>query len=82
MSYEKVIQAKEKVIGTKQTLKALENNQVKEVIVAEDADEKILREVISLAEEKGVPYITVDSKKKLGAVCGLNVNAATVAIKK
>ncbi|SES16958.1 large subunit ribosomal protein L7A [Salipaludibacillus aurantiacus] len=32
MSYEKVVQAANKVVGTKQTLKALENEQVKELI--------------------------------------------------
>lgn len=82
MSYEKVIQAKEKIIGTKQTIKALESKQVKELIVAEDADEKILQKVISLAEKHGVPYFKVDSMKKLGTACGIDVNAATVAIKK
>ena len=38
MSYEKVKQARKLVIGTKQTLKAIKNGIVKEVIIAEDAD--------------------------------------------
>lgn len=82
MSYEKVTQAIEKVIGTKQTLKALEEMQVKEIIVAEDADEKILQRIFSLAEKQGVACFKVDSMKKLGKACGIDVNAVAVAIKK
>ena len=38
MSYEKVIQAKSVIIGTKQTIRALKNQLIQEVIIAEDAD--------------------------------------------
>ncbi|MBU9720231.1 MULTISPECIES: 50S ribosomal protein L7ae-like protein [Bacillaceae] len=82
MSYEKVVQAMEKVVGTKQTLKALEDEQVKEIIVAEDADPRVLQRVITQAEKTSVPWSKVDSKKKLGKACGIEVSAATVAIKK
>ncbi|MDG5788123.1 50S ribosomal protein L7ae-like protein [Evansella sp. AB-P1] len=82
MSYEKVVQADEKVVGTKQTLKALEDKQVKEIIVAEDADPKVLQRIVSLAEKHGVSCTKVDSMKKLGKACGIDVSAATVAIKK
>ncbi|ADU28401.1 50S ribosomal protein L7ae-like protein [Evansella cellulosilytica] len=82
MSYEKVVQATERVVGTKQTIKALEDKQVKEVIVAEDADAKVLQKVTLLAEKQGVPLTKVDSMKKLGKSCGIDVSAATVAIKK
>ncbi|WP_078593198.1 50S ribosomal protein L7ae-like protein [Evansella clarkii] len=82
MSYEKVVQAAEIVVGTKQTLKALEDKQVKELIVAEDADPRVLQKVITLADRQEVPTIKVDSMKKLGKACGIDVSAATVAIKK
>ncbi|MBU9710815.1 50S ribosomal protein L7ae-like protein [Evansella tamaricis] len=82
MSYEKVVQATNKVVGTKQTLKALEDKQVKEIIVAEDADPRVLQKVITLAEKIEVPWSKVDSMKKLGKACGIEVSAATVAIKK
>ncbi|UTR12504.1 50S ribosomal protein L7ae-like protein [Evansella sp. LMS18] len=82
MSYEKVVQAAEIVVGTKQTLKALEDKQVKELIVAEDADPRVLQKVITLADRHEVPTIKVDSMKKLGKACGIDVSAATVAIKK
>ncbi|MCR6108878.1 50S ribosomal protein L7ae-like protein [Bacillus sp. A301a_S52] len=82
MSYDKVAQAANKVVGTKQTLKALENEQVKELIVADDADRHVLTKVMVLAEDKGVAIHTVDSMKRLGKACGIDVNAAIVAIKK
>lgn len=82
MSYEKVAQAAEKVVGTKQTLKALESNQVRELIVAEDADQEVLAKVFTAAEITSVPVDYVDSMKKLGKACGIDVNAAIVAIKK
>ncbi|ASS89805.1 MAG: 50S ribosomal protein L7ae-like protein [Bacillaceae bacterium] len=80
MSYEKVAQAEKIIIGTKQTVKALKNDTVKEVIIAVDADPKVTNKVVQLAEEKEVPLIKVDSMKKLGKACGIEVGAAAVAI--
>jgi large subunit ribosomal protein L7A len=80
MSYEKVTQANEIIIGTKQTLKALQNGIVKELVVAEDADQRVVNKAIHLANEKHVPVITVESMKRLGKACGIDVGAATVAI--
>ncbi|WP_339229902.1 50S ribosomal protein L7ae-like protein [Aeribacillus sp. FSL K6-2833] len=80
MSYEKVAQAEKIIIGTKQTVKALKNDAVKEVIIAVDADPKVTNKVVQLAEEKEVPLIRVDSMKKLGKACGIEVGAAAVAI--
>ncbi len=80
MSYEKVATAERKVIGVKQTLKALENNDVSEVFIATDADPKVLLKVIHLAESKNIPIIKLHSMKKMGRACGIDVSAATVAI--
>ncbi|ADH97657.1 50S ribosomal protein L7ae-like protein [Salisediminibacterium selenitireducens] len=82
MSYEKVAQATNKVIGTKQTVKALEHQQVKELIVAEDADRHVLDKALQIASDSQVGISWVDSMKKLGKACGIDVGAAIVAIKK
>lgn len=84
MSYEKVTQQVEQnlIIGTKQTLKAMRNGEVSEVLVAKDADAHLTRKVTNLAEQLNIPCNQVDSKKKLGVACGIDVGAATVAIKK
>jgi large subunit ribosomal protein L7A len=82
MSYEKVERAKELTIGVKQTLKAVENRQVETVFIAEDADKRLTQKVVLLCKEKGVPVIYVDSMRRLGKACGIEVGAATAAIKK
>jgi large subunit ribosomal protein L7A len=80
MSYEKVSQATKFVIGTKQTVKALKEGLVKEVIVADDAEHKITAQVVTKALEYNVPVLRVESMKKLGKACGIEVGASTVAI--
>ena len=82
MSYEKVIQAKSVVIGTKQTVRALKNNLIQEVIIADDADIYLTGRVVETAKELDVPITYVDSMRMLGKACGIDVGAATVAIKK
>jgi len=82
MSYEKVKQAKQCIVGTKQALKALEKDQVLEIFIAADAESKVTAPVIELVKAKKVPVTYVDSMKKLGKACGIEVGAAVVAIKK
>ncbi|UFT99488.1 50S ribosomal protein L7ae-like protein [Radiobacillus kanasensis] len=82
MSYDKVAQVKTGlIIGTKQTLKAMKNGEVSEVVIADDADQHITSNVSRLAKELNIPCTRVDSMKKLGAACGIDVGTATVAIK-
>lgn len=80
MSYEKVLQAKEVIVGTKQTVKALKEGKVKYLVIATDADSKVTSKVVQVAKEVHVPIAQVDSMKKLGKACGIEVAAATVAI--
>lgn len=80
MSYEKVIQATKVIVGTKQTVKALKLGIVKELVIAIDVDQKILLKVMNAALESNVPIIKVDSMKKLGKACGIDVGASAVAI--
>jgi large subunit ribosomal protein L7A len=80
MSYEKVLQAKRFVIGTKQTVKALKEGNVRELIVANDADPKVTAKVVNEALDINVPIQYVDSMLKLGKACGIEVGASTVAI--
>lgn len=82
MSYDKVKQARYSVIGTKQTLKAIEKQLVLEVFIATDADSKVTASVIAAAKKMNLPIQYVDSMKKLGKSCGIEVGAAVVAIKK
>jgi large subunit ribosomal protein L7A len=80
MSYEKVLQAQRIVIGTKQTVKALKEGNVQELIVASDAEPKVSAKIVEVAQMLDVPITFVDSMKKLGKACGIEVGAAAVAI--
>lgn len=83
MSYEKVSQVKSRlIIGVKQTLKAMKNGQISEVYLAEDADRFVTQQVEELAKTLDIPCRRVDSKKKLGESCGINVGASAVGIKR
>jgi large subunit ribosomal protein L7A len=80
MSYEKVLKAHTIVIGTKQTVKALKEGNVQELLVASDAEQKLTAKVVQEANLIQIPVHYVDSMIKLGKVCGIDVGAATVAI--
>ncbi|KHF39033.1 50S ribosomal protein L7ae-like protein [Halalkalibacter okhensis] len=82
MSYDKVLQANDLIIGTKQTLKALDDGIVSEVLIAKDAEYRVIYKVEALAKAKDIPLLYVDSMKKLGKACGIDVGAATVALRK
>ncbi|MDI9457704.1 MAG: ribosomal L7Ae/L30e/S12e/Gadd45 family protein [Dethiobacteria bacterium] len=76
----RVSQAGQKVVGTKQTLKALEKGEAVMVLLARDAEEKISAPVAALAENKGVKVHYIETMSELGKICGIKVKAAAAAI--
>lgn len=83
MSYEKVTNEESRIIiGKKETLKAIRRDEVSEVYYARDADGHLVKDVIQVAQEQNIPCKAVDSMKKLGKACGIDVGASTVAIKR
>lgn len=83
MPYEKLTRIHSRIIiGTKQTLKAMRRQEVREVYVASDADEHLTRSITVLAKELDIPCVEVDSMEKLGNACGIEVKTAAVAIKR
>ncbi len=71
-----------KVVGTKQTMKALEKGEVEMVFIAGDADGKVIRPVVSACENDGVELRHVESMARLGQMFGIKVKAAAAAILK
>lgn len=69
-----------KVVGIKQATKALEKGIATTIVVAMDADEKIIKPLISLSEEKSVAVEKVESMQELGKLCGIQVGAAAIAV--
>ncbi|RKN65186.1 50S ribosomal protein L7ae-like protein [Paenibacillus ginsengarvi] len=80
MSYDKVKQAENISIGTKQTTKMVELGKASEVFVAEDADPRMTAKIVNLCKKLGVQVTYVESMKQLGKACGIEVGAATAAI--
>lgn len=75
-----ILNAKEKVVGLKQTVRALEAGRAK-VFYAADTEEHIVKRLASLCKEKGVSFQAVEvCQKELGRVCQIDVGAAIVAI--
>lgn len=80
MSYEKVLQASKIIVGTKQTVKAVQTGIATEVVIASDADPVMVTKIVSTAIQLNIPVTRVESMKKLGKACGIEVGAAAVAI--
>ena len=71
-----------KVVGVKQTVKAIKNGSVKAVYIAKDADNKLLQSVKILVDENSLELVYINTMKELGKLCGIDVGAATAAILK
>ncbi len=70
----------EKVVGIKQTAKALKNNLGSKLYVAKDADMKLLEPILKIAADKSLEIEEIDTMKELGVLCGIDVSAATALI--
>lgn len=69
-----------KVVGVKQTRRALCDGRAVRVFLAENADPRVVGPIEALCGEKGVPVEKAPSMKELGAVCGIAVGSAAAAL--
>ena len=75
--------AKEKIIGLKQTLRAIQQDRVSVVYIASDVEDHINRKISEPCLEKGIPIIPTHlGQKELGRLCQIEVGAAVVALTK
>lgn len=77
---EKLKSAKNKVVGTKQTTKAIDKGKALAVFIAEDAENRIKEPLLEKCKEKSIKVINVNTMKKLGEACGISVGAAAAAL--
>lgn len=82
MPYKKIANARQKAVGTKQTMKAVNKGRAVVVYVAKDADRHVTEPIIKECRAKGVPVEKVDSMKNLGKACKIDVRCAVAAIVK
>ena len=69
-----------KVVGLKQSRRAVENCTASALYLAEDADPRLTDPLRSLCRESGVPVIPVATMAELGRACGISVGAAVAAV--
>ncbi len=72
--------ARSRVVGVKQTLKAVQRGQVSTVFMAYDADAHVLREIQQACAGQAVPVVWVASMQELGRAAGIQVGSATAAV--
>lgn len=82
MSLQELTNAKNIVVGTKQTSKAVEKEEVSVVYIAKNAEEQITLPVVNFCQDKGIRTVFVDDMSELGRACGIKVGAAMAAILK
>ncbi|MFZ5645247.1 MAG: ribosomal L7Ae/L30e/S12e/Gadd45 family protein [Bacillota bacterium] len=80
MSLERLSKARKKTIGSKQTLKAIGQNQAIIVYVAKNAEKHVTDPIIQACAVKSVPVILVETMQVLGRACGIEVGCASTAI--
>lgn len=71
-----------KIVGAKQVKRALNASKAEAVYIADDADEKVTKEIKELCSSKGINIISVKTKEDLGKACGIDINAAVAALLK
>lgn len=71
-----------KVIGAKQTLKAITNGKAAIVYVAEDADQKVTKPIVEACLLGNLELVYIGTMHELGKMCDIDVGAATACIVK
>ena len=69
-----------KVVGAKQTRRALRDRRAKKIFIAKDADPRILQPLVQEAVRTGVRLEQADTMKQLGEACGIAIGAAIAAV--
>lgn len=69
-----------KVVGAKQTLKAIEAGEAELVYFAQDADEHVIGPIRRECEASGVDIVEVESMTMLGKACSIEVGAAVASV--
>ncbi|TDT46024.1 ribosomal L7Ae/L30e/S12e/Gadd45 family protein [Fonticella tunisiensis] len=69
-----------RVVGAKQSLKAIKSGNAKIVYVADDADPKIINPIVEACQQTGVELVHIETMQRLGALCGIDVGAAAACV--
>lgn len=70
----------DKIVGAKQVKRALENEEIQIVFIAEDAEGNVTDEIAQTCNNKDIQVVYVENMRQLGDACGIDVNAAVAAL--
>ena len=74
------LQAKEKVIGVKQSRRAIRDGLARQVFLAADADPALTGPLADQCRSRGIPVETSRTMRELGQAAGIQVGAAVVTL--
>ncbi len=74
------LQTDHKIVGFKQSMKAVGAGEVKKAFVAMDADVHVTTPFVRACQDKGVAVEYCDSCRILGDACGIEVGAAVAVL--
>ncbi len=69
-----------KVIGVKQSKKAVRDGEAEMVYVALDAEKRVVSPIYELCSQSGTPVKEIATMAELGDAVGIDVGAAVVAV--
>lgn len=73
------MEPEKRVVGVKQSRKAIREGRVRRVHLAEDADPAITQPIYAECAAAGIPVETGRTMAQLGRACGIAVGASVVA---
>lgn len=74
------LQTEHKVVGVKQSRKAVQRGCARLVFLAEDADPQITDPIRQLCQTTGVPVESIPHMRELGNACGIRLGCAVAAV--
>lgn len=72
--------AAKKVAGIKQTMRLLEKDLPKMVLIAKNAQKELVAPLVEICENKQVETVWIDDSRLLGELCGIAVRTAAAAV--
>lgn len=76
------LQTAKKVVGVKQSKKAIREGHARAVILAKDAEARVTRPIRTLCEELSVPVEEVETMAELGRAAQIDIGAAVAVLLK
>jgi large subunit ribosomal protein L7A len=76
-------EAKEKIVGLKQTLRAIQQDKIEIVYFASDLEDHIVRKISEQCGEKSIPIMPSNlTQKEMGRLCQIEVGASVIGLLK